>query len=167
MNFCSIRPFPHWWQSLGSVTGAKGETLETDLVRSWSRSTKNLCLPSRVYAKGFAVVSRVLQIGILRNELILSGKSMLLRSWSMWDSFLRFGFPVICKWRDSLIICCVKNLTNHVESLSALSDGLSCSAATKLRKWSLDLRVRAEISGVRKLVDHNKFALCLLRSLLA
>ena len=46
---------------------------------------KNLRLPSRVFVKGFPVVSRVLQIGILRNELILSGhvkkacdKSMLL-----------------------------------------------------------------------------------------
>ena len=46
---------------------------------------RNLCLPPRVFVKGFAVISRVLQIGILRNELILSGhvkkacdKSMLL-----------------------------------------------------------------------------------------
>ena len=96
---------------------AEDEALETDLVRSWSRSTKSLCLPSRVFAKGFAVVSRVLQIGILRSELILRGhvekacdKSMLLKTILIyvkcslcteltgkaiaksWSCLLRFGF---------------------------------------------------------------------------
>ena len=41
---------------------AEDEAFETDLVKSWSKSTKHLCLSSRVFAKGFAVVSRVLQI---------------------------------------------------------------------------------------------------------
>ena len=60
---------PEPWE----CNSGRGEALETDLVKSWSRSTKKWCLPSRVFAKGFAVVSRVLQIGILRSELILSG----------------------------------------------------------------------------------------------
>ena len=102
---------------LGSVTVTEDEASETDLGRSWSRSIKSLCLPSRVFAEGFAVVSRVLQIGILRIELILRGhvekacdKSMLLETVLIyvrcslcteltgkaiaknWSCFLRFGF---------------------------------------------------------------------------
>ena len=56
-----------------------GEALETDLVRSWSRSTKNLSLPSRVCAKVLLCISCAANRNFA-SELILSGKSMLLRS---------------------------------------------------------------------------------------
>ena len=89
-------------KSLGSVAVAEDEALETDLVKSWSRSIKNLCLPSRVFGISCAA------IGILRNELIRSehfkkacDKSMLLE-------------PILIYVRCSL---CTKFSASHIVRL--------------------------------------------------